>query len=106
MALPPSESKVRVYWLIVHCAVIVLSSGGMVAGISCLEITLGQASGLELCRELLSIEPRTNVVFLTDTQDHAFLAWDTGACGYLLKPLTAQAVHRQLSLLRHPLKGI
>ncbi len=69
-----------------------------------LEIPLGHLSGLELCRELLRIEPRTNVVFLTASRDYALPAWGTGACGYLLKPLTPQAVRRQLSLLRHPLE--
>ena len=33
MALPPAVSKVMVYWLMLHCAVMVISPAGMVAGI-------------------------------------------------------------------------
>ena len=65
-----------------------------------LDIELGRISGLDVCRELLEIEPRMNIVFLTAFPRYAFDAWDTGACGFLEKPLTAEAVIRQLSRLR------
>ena len=61
-----------------------------------LDIEMGKVSGLALCRELLEISPRTNVVFLTAYAEYSFDAWDTGACGFLLKPLSAQSVRRQL----------
>ena len=64
-----------------------------------LDIEMGRFSGLELCRELLKINPGTNVVFLTGYRDYSFDAWDTGARGFLLKPLTADAVRAQLSRL-------
>ena len=70
-----------------------------------LDIELGQVSGLDLCRELLAIRPDTNVIFLTAFADYSFRAWDTGACGFLLKPLIASSVEKALSLLRHPLPG-
>ena len=65
-----------------------------------LDIEMGRFSGLELCRELLKINPGTNVVFLTGYRDYSFDAWDTGARGFLLKPLTADAVREQLMRLR------
>ena len=68
-----------------------------------LDIELGQVSGLDLCRELLAVHPDTNVIFLTAFADYSFRAWDTGACGFLLKPLDVSSVKRVLSLLRHPL---
>lgn len=68
-----------------------------------LGVEAGNMNGLELCRELLSADPYINVVFLTGHRDYAFDAWDTGACGYILKPLTPDDVDRQLSRLRHPL---
>ena len=71
-----------------------------------LDIEMGRTNGLDLCRTLLDINPRTNVVFLTAFIDYAFRAWDTGACGFLLKPLTEDNVRRQLELLRHPVWGI
>ncbi|MBR3525249.1 MAG: response regulator [Lachnospiraceae bacterium] len=71
-----------------------------------IDIELGRASGLDLCRELLSIKPRTNVVFLTAFREYSFDAWGTGACGFLLKPLEADAVRAQLSCLRFPVEGL
>jgi YesN/AraC family two-component response regulator len=68
---------------------------------------MGRLSGLDLCRELLGINPRTNVIFLTGYRDYALDAWDTGAKGFLLKPLTAESVRAQLSRmnLKIPLGG-
>ena len=71
-----------------------------------LDIELGRTSGLELCREMLRLRPRTNVIYLTAFREYAFDAWDTGACGYLLKPLEMETVRAQLSRLRYPVKGL
>ena len=67
-----------------------------------LDIELGTASGLDLCRSLLEINPCTNVVYLTAYPDYALDAWDTGACGFMVKPLTPEGVRRQLKNLRFP----
>lgn len=67
-----------------------------------LDIELGTASGLDLCRSLLEINPCTNVVYLTAYPDYALDAWDTGACGFMVKPLTPESVRRQLKMLRFP----
>ena len=71
-----------------------------------LDIELGRTSGLELCREMLRLRPRTNVIYLTAFREYAFDAWDTGASGYLLKPLETETVRAQLSRLRYPVKGL
>ena len=67
-----------------------------------LDIELGKASGLDLCRSLLEINPCTNVVYLTAYPDYALDAWDTGACGFMVKPLTPESIRRQLKMLRFP----
>ena len=67
-----------------------------------LDIELRSTSGLDLCRTLLEINPRTNVVFLTAYSDYAFDAWSTGASGFMLKPITAEGVRKQLNNLRYP----
>lgn len=67
-----------------------------------LDIELGKVSGFELCRTLLEIDPRTNVVFLTAYVDYSFDAWNTGASGFMLKPITAEGVRAQLRKLRYP----
>ena len=67
-----------------------------------LDIELRNASGLDLCRDLLAISPRTNVVYLTAYSDYALNAWSTGASGFMLKPLTVEGVKEQLKNLRYP----
>lgn len=71
--------------------------------IAFLDIEIGVPSGLDVCKQLLMINPKTNIVFLTAFEKYAFNAWDAGACGFLLKPLTIKDVHHQLTLLRHPI---
>ena len=67
-----------------------------------LDIDLGKTNGLDLCRTLLTINPRTNVVYLTAYIEYSFDAWSTGASGFLLKPITAENVRAQLKNLRYP----
>lgn len=67
-----------------------------------LDIELRNTSGLDLCRSLLEINPHTNVVYLTAYPDYSLDAWNTGACGFMLKPITAEGVREQLEKLRYP----
>lgn len=67
-----------------------------------LDIEMGKTNGLNLCRTLLELNPCTNVVFLTAHIEYSFDTWSTGACGFLLKPLTAENVRAQLKNLRYP----
>ena len=67
-----------------------------------LDIELGKANGLDLCRDLLEINPRTNVVFLTAYAEYSLDAWGTGASGFMVKPITQEGVREQLERLRYP----
>ena len=67
-----------------------------------LDIEMGKTSGLDLCRTLLEINPRTNVVYLTAYVSYSFDAWSTGASGFMLKPITEEGVREQLKNLRYP----
>lgn len=67
-----------------------------------LDIELRNTSGLDLCRTLLEINPRTNIVYLTAYSEYALDAWSTGASGFMLKPITAEGVREQLRKLRYP----
>ena len=68
-----------------------------------LDIELGKTNGLALCRSLLDIRAQTNVVYLTAYAEYSFDAWSTGACGYMLKPITPEGVRAQLKTLRYPI---
>ena len=69
-----------------------------------LDIELRGTSGLELCRNLLEINPRTNVVYLTAYSEYSLDAWSTGAIGFILKPITPEGVREQLKKLRYPFR--
>ncbi|MBR1560136.1 MAG: response regulator [Clostridia bacterium] len=71
-----------------------------------LDIELGTSSGLELCRTLQAINPRTNVVFLTAYADYSLNAWETEASGFMLKPMTPEGIKEQLKKLRYPITGV
>ena len=71
-----------------------------------LDIELARSSGLELCRQMLALRPHTNVVFLTAYPEYSIDAWNVGASGFLLKPLDADEVRRELSRLRYPVMGV
>ncbi len=72
-------------------------------GLAVLDIELGTSSGLDLCKTLLDINPRTNVVFLTAYPDYSLDAWETQACGFMLKPITTKSLKEQLKKLRYPI---
>ena len=67
-----------------------------------LDIEIRNMSGFDLCKMLLEINPRTNIIFLTAFSDYSLDAWGTGASGFMLKPITAEGVKEQLKNLRYP----
>ena len=71
-----------------------------------LDIEMGKRSGLTVCKDLLAINPKTNVIFLTAYEGYSLDAWSTGASGFLMKPLTVEAVQNQLSLLRNRVRSL
>ena len=67
-----------------------------------LDIEIRNMSGLELCKILLDINSHTNIIYLTAYSGYSLDAWKTGACGFMLKPITAKEVKEQLQKLRYP----
>jgi len=65
----------------------------------------GDLDGLSLGRRLRARYPRLNIVFITGHQEYAMNAFELDASGYLLKPLTQEAVAHQLSVLRFQIDG-
>lgn len=68
-----------------------------------LDITMPNASGLELARQLSNMTPPPLVIFVTAYQAHALEAFDVHALDYLLKPIDderlARAIERAGALL-------
>lgn len=71
-----------------------------------LDIKLGRTNGLDLCQELLQIRPNANIAFITAYPEYSLDAWSTDACGFILKPLEAEAVRKLIPKLRYPARGL
>lgn len=73
--------------------------------VALLDIDLGKENGLSLAQKLKELNREINIIFVTGHQEYAKDAFDLHASGYLTKPVTAEAVERELNDLRNPLKG-
>lgn len=60
----------------------------------------GERNGIALGKQLKALYPKLNIVIITGHQEYALDAFALDASGYLLKPLTEEAVVHQLSVLR------
>ena len=61
---------------------------------------------LLLAQGLQALEARCNLFFLADSGQYALSAWEVHASGYLLRPLTAEKLRRELGCLRFPVNGL
>ena len=60
-------------------------------------------NGVELAKELKSVNPKMNIIFVTGFPEYAGDAMKLHASGYIMKPVTAEEVKRELSDLRFPI---
>ena len=70
------------------------------------DIEMGNTNGIELSKEFLKINPRTNIIFLTAYADYSIDAWSTGASGFMVKPITEESLRKQLEHLRYPVNKL
>ncbi|HAM16164.1 MAG TPA: hypothetical protein DCP91_10005 [Eggerthellaceae bacterium] len=71
-----------------------------------LDIKIGRTNGLDLCQELLHIRPDANIAYITAYPEYSLDAWNTDACGFILKPLEVEAVRTLIPKLRRPVRGL
>lgn len=68
-----------------------------------LDIQMGGMDGMEFARQLKLIQPDINIIFCTGYSDYIYDAVSVIRCsGYLLKPVSADQVARELENLRNP----
>ena len=67
-----------------------------------LDIHMRGMNGVELAKELKSVNPKMNIIFVTGFSEYAGDAMKLHASGYIMKPVTAEEVKRELSDLRFP----
>lgn len=71
-----------------------------------IDIDMPGMSGMELARRLKAMHPTLNIVFATGYSDYMADAFALHSSGYLMKPITADKVLRELQDLRHRPLGI
>ncbi len=71
--------------------------------IAYLDIEMRGLNGLELATQIKKINSNINIIFVTGYSQYALDSYSVAASGYLMKPVTKQAVQRTLADLRNPL---
>lgn len=64
-----------------------------------LDIELGSMNGLDLAKKLKDIQPEIHIIFVTSHEKYAVGAFQIHAAGYLLKPVSAGDITRELTFL-------
>jgi len=70
--------------------------------IAFLDIQMWGKNGLEVAKELKEFNPKINIIFVTAYSKYATEAFELHPSGYILKPVTNEAVKREIDNLRHP----
>ena len=69
-----------------------------------LDIHMAEMNGVELARELKLLNPKVNIVFATGFSEYMKEGIDLRMSGYVLKPVTPEAIRVELENLRHPIE--
>ena len=69
------------------------------ADVAFLDIELGSINGLVLAKKIKDILPEIHIIFVTSHEQYAVDAFQIHATGYLMKPVTAQDITRELTFL-------
>ncbi|MBO5883490.1 MAG: response regulator [Clostridia bacterium] len=69
-----------------------------------LDIHMPEKNGVELARELKLLNPKVNIVFATGFSEYMKEGIDLRMSGYIMKPVTSEAVKTELENLRNPIE--
>ncbi len=69
-----------------------------------MDINMPGITGIELAKRLKTMSPTLNIVFTTGYSEYALESYKLNASGYLMKPITEEAVREQLDNLRYPVE--
>ena len=69
-----------------------------------LDIHMPEMNGVELARELKLLNPKVNIVFATGFSEYMKEGIDLRMSGYIMKPVTPEAVKTELENLRNPIE--
>ena len=67
-----------------------------------LDIHMRGIDGLTLAKKIKELNPQCNLIFVTGYSEYTGDALSMHASGYIIKPVSAEAIHAELEDLRHP----
>ena len=65
-----------------------------------LEINMRGIGGLGLAEKLMELHPRCKIIFCTGYEEYAVSAFQLHVSGYLIKPITAEAVQKEIDHIK------
>ena len=68
--------------------------------IAFLDINMRGIGGLGLAEKLMKIHPRCKIIFCTGHEEYAVSAFQLHVSGYLMKPITAEAVQKEIDHIK------
>ncbi|MBR5520263.1 MAG: response regulator [Clostridia bacterium] len=68
--------------------------------IAFLDINMRGIGGLGLAEKLLEIHPKSKIIFCTGYEEYAVTAFQLHVSGYLMKPITAEAVQKEIDHIK------
>ena len=68
--------------------------------IAFLDINMRGIGGLGLAEKLMELQPRCKIIFCTGYEEYAVSAFQLHASGYLMKPITAEAVQKEIDHIK------
>ena len=66
-----------------------------------LDINMRGIGGLRLAEKIVEHRPKCKIIFCTGYEDYAVSAFQLHASGYLIKPITAEAVQREIDHIKN-----
>ena len=71
--------------------------------IAFLDIHMRGMNGVELAKELKTVNPKMNIIFVTGFSEYAGEAMSLHASGYIMKPVSREKIEHELADLRFPI---
>lgn len=69
--------------------------------IAFLDINMRGIGGLRLAEKIIAIRPKCKIIFCTGYEEYAVSAFQLHASGYLMKPITPEAVQKEINHIKN-----
>lgn len=95
-----SSRDIRTVTAFSSCSAALAHADSAAVDIAFLDINMRGMGGIALAKALMERQPRCKIVFCTGYEEYAVQAFQMHASGYLMKPITPEAVQREIDHIR------